>query len=388
MIRSDTPGSGIIRGGACVPPLIADEKMNHELLRRYRPQGYLAGLVLVALITVIGLVTHGLIAATNLVMLFLLAVVIVALRWGLGPAIFTALAGILAFDFFIVPPQLTFAVTDTQYLLTFAGLLITGIVISTLASRARQRADEAIERTQLLERAREAELLRATEKLQSALLSSISHDLRTPLASITGAVSTLRDPDVQLDEITRAELITDIAAEADRLNRLVGNLLDMTRVEAGALRLTHEPGDIAEVIGAALEQRSGPLKDRPLTLRVPRDLPSVPMSEPLIVQVMVNLLDNALKYSGEGTPIELSAALDGAVLAVQVADRGVGLPAGDERHIFDKFYRVQHPGRVSGTGLGLAIAKGIVEAHGGEIVAEHRHGGGSTFRFTLPLAKE
>lgn len=362
--------------------------MNEESLRRFRPEGYLAGLALVALVTMIGLVTHGLIVATNLVMLFLLAVVIVALRWGLGPAIFTALASVVAFDFFIVPPRLTFEVADTQYLLTFVGLLITGVVISTLAARARQRADEAVERAQLLEQAREAELLRATEKLQTALLNSISHDLRTPLASITGAVSTLRDPEVQLDEATRAELIADVAAEADRLNRLVGNLLDMTRVEAGALHITREPGDMAEVIGAALEQRAGALRERNLVLRVERDLPPIPMSEPLIVQVVVNLLDNALKYSGEKTAIEVSAARDAAVVAVEVADRGVGFPEGDERHIFDKFYRVQQPGRVSGTGLGLAIAKGIVEAHGGEIMAERRAGGGSVFRFTLPVAKE
>jgi two-component system sensor histidine kinase KdpD len=362
--------------------------MSSRSILSIRLAGYLVGLLLVALVTVFGLVTHGLINPTNLVMLFLLAVVIVALRWGLGPAIFTAIAGILAFDFFIVPPRLTFAVSDTQYLLTFAGLLVTGVVISSLASRARQRADEAIERAQLLERAREAELLRATEKLHSALLNSISHDLRTPLASITGAVSALRDPDALLSEATRAELIDDIATEADRLNRLVGNLLDMTRVESGALRVAQEPGDIAEVIGAALEQRAEAVNKHPLTLRVAHDLPAVRMSEPLIAQVVVNLLDNAVKYSASGAPIEISAAADGDVMAVEVADRGIGFPEGDERHIFDKFYRVQQPGRVGGTGLGLAIAKGIVEAHGGEISAAHRPGGGSVFRFTLLLARE
>ena len=229
-------------------------------VRRFALGPYLVGLALVALVTAFGLLTHGKINPTNLVMLFLLAVVIVALRWGLGPAIFTALAGVLAFDFFIVSPQLTFAVSDTQYLLTLFGLLITGVVISTLAARARQRADEAVERAHLMEQAREAEMLRTTEKLQSALLNSISHDLRTPLASITGAVSSLRDPEVQLDELTRTELIDDIAAEAERLNRLVGNLLDMSRVEAGALHVEREAGDMAEVIGAALEQRAGPLK--------------------------------------------------------------------------------------------------------------------------------
>jgi K+-sensing histidine kinase KdpD len=356
--------------------------------RRFRPQGYLAGLALVALVTGFGLITHGLIAATNLVMLFLLAVVIVALRFGLGPAIFTAIIGVLAFDFFIVPPRLTLAVSDTQYLLTFAGLLITGVVISTLAARARQRADEAVERAQLVEQAREAELLRAKEKLHSALLNSISHDLRTPLATITGAVSSLRDPSAPLDDATRSELIGDIASEADRLNRLVGNLLDMARVEAGALTLAAAPGDIAEVIGAALERRADALDGRPVTLDVPRDLPPVLMSEPLVAQVLVCLLDNALKYSPPDSPLDVAAAVAGPLVSVSVADRGVGFPAGDERRIFDKFYRVERPGRVSGTGLGLAIARGIVEALGGEIRAEHRPGGGSVFRFTLPVAAE
>jgi two-component system sensor histidine kinase KdpD len=345
-------------------------------------------MVLVALVTGFGLVSHGLIAATNLVMLFLLAVVIVALRWALGPAIFTAIIGVLAFDFFIVPPRLTLAVSDTQYLLTFAGLLITGVVISTLAARARQRADEAVERAHLLEQAREAELLRAKEKLHSALLNSISHDLRTPLATITGAVSSLRDAAAPLDDATRSELIDDIATEADRLNRLVGNLLDMARVEAGALKVTAAPGDIAGVIGAALERRADALDGRLVTLDVPRDLPPVLMSEPLVAQVLVCLLDNALKYSPPDSPIDVAAAVAGPEVSVAVADRGVGFPAGDERRIFDKFYRVERPGRVGGTGLGLAIARGIVEALGGEIRAEQRAGGGSVFRFTLPVAAE
>jgi two-component system sensor histidine kinase KdpD len=162
----------------------------------------------------------------------------------------------------------------------------------------------------------------------------------------------------------------------------------MARVESGALKITRAPGDIAEVIGAALEQRAEPLVGRPLTLDVPRDLPPVLMSEPLVAQVLVCLLDNALKYSPSDEPIEISAAVKGAVISVAVADRGAGFPEGDERRIFDKFYRVEQPGRVSGTGLGLAIAKGIVEALGGEIRAEHRPDGGSVFRFTLPVAGE
>jgi two-component system sensor histidine kinase KdpD len=170
------------------------------------------------------------------------------------------------------------------------------------------------------------------------------------------------------------------------LNRLVSNLLDMSRLEAGALHMTREVGDIAEVIGAALAQRTAQLRERSVALHVPNDLPPVLMSEVLIVQVMVNLVDNALKYSPDRAPIEVTARPDGDEMIVEVADRGVGFPEGDEQRVFDKFYRVQQPGRVSGTGLGLAIAKGIVEAHGGRISAQHRAGGGSIFRFALPIS--
>jgi len=218
------------------------------------------------------------------------------------------------------------------------------------------------------------------------LLNSISHDLRTPLVSITGALSSLREDSIALDEATRRSLVDTASGEAARLNHLVGNLLDMTRVEAGAMRVAQEPCDVQDVIGSALERLEGLLKDRPVKVDL-ANLPLVSMDFVLMVQVLVNLLDNAIKYSAPGTPIDVCARVTNSHYEITVADRGVGIPPEDLARVFDKFYRVQRPDGVIGTGLGLAICKGIVEAHSGNIRAENRQGGGSIFTLTLPLAK-
>lgn len=243
----------------------------------------------------------------------------------------------------------------------------------------------AIERAQLADAARSAEVSRATEKLQTALLNSISHDLRTPLVSITGALTYLQEDRSALDEKTRQTLLENAREETERLNRLVGNLLDMTRLEADALHLVREPSGLEDVIGSALEQLDRRLEGRTVKVDVPSDLPLVPMDFSLIVQVLVNLIDNALKYSPRESPIEIRASVQGDQVRVQVMDRGVGIPAEDLPRVFDKFFRVQRPDMVSGTGMGLAICKGIVEAHGGTITAENRLGGGTLITFTLPL---
>jgi two-component system sensor histidine kinase KdpD len=243
----------------------------------------------------------------------------------------------------------------------------------------------AIERVQLEEQARQAETQRAAEKLQTALLNSISHDLRTPLATITGVLSTLNDEEAQLDTETRHSLTESAAQEAASLNRLVGNLLDMTRLEAGAVKLNLEPCEVSDVVGAALEQLSGELHNRQVQLDIADDLPLVPMDFVLIQQVLTNLLDNAVKYSPPEAPIEIHARQAGQELEIQVADRGVGIPPDDLVRVFDKFFRVRRPNSVAGSGLGLTICKGIVEAHGGRIWAQNRPGGGVLLIFTVPL---
>ena len=219
------------------------------------------------------------------------------------------------------------------------------------------------------EEARQIKLLQAAEKLQNALLNSISHDLRTPLVSITGALTSLDEQSDTLNDEYRHSLLATAREEADRLNRLVGNLLSMTRIESGAIKLHHEPGDIQDVIGTALEQLGKRIANRKVEVDVPMDFPLVPMDFTLMVQVLVNVLENAVKYSPQYCSIEVSAEFAAEIARIKIADRGEGIPSEDLTRIFDKFYRVQRPESVSGTGLGLSISKEIVEAHGGQIVA-------------------
>jgi two-component system sensor histidine kinase KdpD len=246
----------------------------------------------------------------------------------------------------------------------------------------------AIERTQFAEKARSAEIMEATEKLQTALLNSISHDLRTPLVSVIGVLSSLQEEGIQLDDAARRNLIQVAREEAERLNHLIANLLDVTRLESGALRVSKEPCDVEDILGAALEQLGSRSDSRPVKIELAQGLPFLSGDFGLIVQVLVNILDNAFKYSPPGSPVELSGRKRGNLVDIEVADRGVGIPEQDLLRIFDKFYRVQRPNSVAGTGLGLAICKGIVEAHDGSIAAENRPGGGTIIRVTLPAAEE
>jgi two-component system sensor histidine kinase KdpD len=247
------------------------------------------------------------------------------------------------------------------------------------------QAAQSIERAKLAEDARQIKLLQAAEKLQNALLNSISHDLRTPLVSITGALTSLDEQSDVLDEEHRKSLIMTAHEEADRLNRLVGNLLSMTRIESGAIKFHREPGDIQDVIGTALEQLGSRVADHKVKVDIPEDIPLISMDFTLVVQVVVNLLENAVKYSPRGSTIEVRASLVRDHLRLDIADRGVGIPPEDLTRIFDKFYRVQRPESVSGTGLGLSISKGIVEAHHGNIFARNRESGGTIISMELPL---
>jgi two-component system sensor histidine kinase KdpD len=198
-------------------------------------------------------------------------------------------------------------------------------------------------------------------------------------------MSSLRENGVPLDVNTRAELIDTAYDEANRLNRLVGNLLDMTRIESGAIQVQKEWQPLEEVVGAALTRLDTQLNDHPLTTALPADLPLVPLDSVLIEQVFVNLLENAIKYTPAGSPIAIAATATHDAITIEIADRGPGLPPGDEQRIFEKFYRAPVTKDRSGVGLGLTICRGIIAAHNGRIWAENRPGGGAVFRFTLPL---
>ncbi len=506
--------------------------------KRMQTGSYLRSAGLVALATLLGLPFRPFIEPTNLVMLYLLAVVLAALSLGRAPAIVASILSVIAFDLVFVPPFYTFVVADAQFLITFMGLLGVGLVITSLAARAHEQArsaqrrethtavlyelsrdlaaavglaqltrivvrhveqimsghaavfvdagerielhdasadfsfdadeyavatwtfehnepagrgtetlagadgyylplktardvvgvlgvvfDEAdnaddtmtaeqrrllesfasqaavaIERALLAERAQEAQLLQETEKLQTALLNSISHDLRTPLASITGSLSSLRDDEYLLNERARRDLVKNAYEEAERLNRLVGNLLDMTRLEAGALKIGDAPVDIGDVVGVALSHVESRLGKRDVVLEIPDDLPLVPADFVLLVQVLVNLIENADKYAPPGSAVTIRSCVREDELLVQVLDRGPGIPQGELGRVFEKFYRSEGTrlaqgdrlpaqGR-PGTGLGLSISKGIVEAHHGRIWAENRSGGGAVFTVALPLVAE
>jgi two-component system sensor histidine kinase KdpD len=223
------------------------------------------------------------------------------------------------------------------------------------------------------------------ERLRSSLLSSLSHDLRTPLAGIEGAASALKDGAERLSPDAREVLAQTILEEARRMMRLVSNLLEMVRVESGALQVQREWQSVEEVIGVALLRLEERLRPHPVRTDIPADLPLVPMDGLLVEQALVNLLENSAKYSPAGAPIDVTATLDAAQLVIGIADRGPGVPPGEEERIFEKFYRSSDHQRVGGAGLGLTIVRAIAQAHGGRAWAEARPGGGAVFRLAMPL---
>jgi two-component system sensor histidine kinase KdpD len=246
----------------------------------------------------------------------------------------------------------------------------------------------AIERVDLAARARTVEMQVEVERLRNSLLSAVSHDLRTPLASIMGSSSTLLEGGHKLTPETRRELTEAIYDEAERLNRLVANLLDVTRLEAGAVVVRREWQPLEEIVGVVLNRMGRSLDGHPLTTRIPADLPLVPVDAALIEQVLFNLVDNAARHTPTGTPIEVAAEAGGGEVVVSVADTGPGVPAGEEERIFERFQRGPRGKAGGGIGLGLTVSRGVVVAHGGRIRVERRPGGGAVFRFTLPVVGE
>jgi two-component system sensor histidine kinase KdpD len=249
----------------------------------------------------------------------------------------------------------------------------------------------AIEGIQLGEEAHNAQMLsqvlKDTEKLQTALINSISHDLRTPLVSVIGVLSSLQEEGMSLDNAAKKNMLQVAREEAERLNRLITNLLDVSRIEAGAMKINRQPSNVQDLVGAAVEQLGSRAHDRPIAIDVPAELPFVSVDFALIVQALVNILDNALKYSPVDLPVEIKGRQIGREVTIVIADHGPGIPPQDLSHVFEKFYRIRRPDKVAGTGLGLSICKGIVDAHGGHITAENRPGGGAVISLTLPVAE-
>lgn len=498
------------------------QDLQAAVVRKKTLFGYGEAIAVVTVCTVVGKLAFHRFEPVNLVMIYLLGVLFVSSRHGRGPSVLACVLGVGAFDFFLVPPFLTFAVHDKQYFFTFLVMTITGLIISSLTSQVKAQAESArcreqrtaalyaaardlaatltrekiaqtasyhvsaacgfpaavmlpskdgvlvayssgsfelpvtdssaarwayekgvptgkgttvlesakglylplrvsrstvgvmaclpgreqksedveqvhlleaftrltalaVERWQLAEEAQRVGLEIETERLRSSLLSAVSHDLRTPLAAITGACSALLDREGFTDPKAKDELLESIFEEAEILHRLVTNLLDMTRLDAGALEVHKEWQPIEEVVSVALRRMAAKLRDYDLIVEIPSDLPFVPLDDLLIQQVIINLLENAVKYAPRETKIEIVASYAEDSLVVTVSNEGSTLTNEDLEHVFDKFYRSVGLKQKTGAGLGLAICKGIVGLHAGKIWCENRTGGGVSFSFTLPI---
>lgn len=329
--------------------------------------GYAWAAAATVLCTVGGLALGAWIELVNVALVYLLAVVLIALRFSRGPVVAASLLNVAAYNFFFVPPLGTFHVDEPQYLLTFVMMLAVGLIVSRLTETVRARAQAQAELA----------LLAETERIRNALLASISHDLRTPLAVITGSASTLAERGERLGALERAALARSIYEQARDVSELVTKVLQMTRLESGAMRLERDWGSLNEIAEAVLRRLRERLATHLVMVDLPENLPLVRVDASLIEQVLGNLLDNAARHTPPRTLVRLRAQAADGELVVSVEDFGPGLPEGELERVFDKFHR--------GAGLGLAICRAIVQLHGGRIWAERLPGVGTAFRFALPL---
>jgi two-component system, OmpR family, sensor histidine kinase KdpD len=308
----------------------------------------------------------------DIVMLYLLGIVVMAVQYGYAASLLAGALSVAAVDFFFTPPYFSFAVADRHLVFTFFIMLTVAFIISSVAEAARRSEARARERE------REAQL----ERLRNAVLSSVSHDLRTPLALMKGAATAILDGGDRISAVRRHDYLRTISDEANRLNRLVRKLLDMTSLEADMLRINKEWQCLEEVVGVALGRLEESLRSRSVRVQIAPEATLAPFDGILLEQVLVNLVENAVRYTPPNAPIDITARRRARDIEVEVADFGPGVPEGKEEQIFDKFARASDvPG---GMGVGLTICRGVMAAHGGRIWCENKPSGGASFRFVLP----
>ena len=377
--------------------------------------GYCVALVVICAATVILRSFGDHVNATTVALTFLLLVLFLATAWGPKPAVLASVLAATSFNYFFLPPVGTFTISDPHNWVAIIAFLLTAVTVGQLSARAKQRTEEAevgkreIERLyeelrEAFERASHAEALRQSEKLKSALLDAVTHDLRTPLTSIKASITTLLDEVrgrtdgnqmVALDEESKIEMMEVIDEESDRLNRFIGGLIELARIEAGEMHLRRRWGTVDEITSAALRRAEPMTQGHDVEVNIEADLPVVRVDERAVSEVVYTLVDNAAKYSPKGTSIRITAQrYDEGMIKMAVEDRGEGIAIDLRERVFDKFFRATRDGdisthRPSGTGMGLAIAKGIVEAHKGQIWIESGSGGkGTRVVFTLPIGDE
>ena len=313
----------------------------------------------------------------NVAMIYLLGVVWIALRHSRGAAIFGSIASVVLFDVLFVPPQGALTVDDVQYVLTFAIILAVALVVSNLVAGIRREAHANAG----------LEVEAETERVRSALLASISHDLRSPLAIMTGASSTLAERGERLLPEERQALARSVFQQSREMSEHVAKVLQMTRLEAGGMTLERDWSSISEIAASALDRMSERLAGHHVMMELVNDLPLIRVDAGLLEQVFCNLLDNAAKHTRAGTIVRLYASAGAEELIVTVEDRGIGLVKKDTERMFDKFHRVPGERAVSGIGLGLSICRAIVSLHRGRIWAEQVLTGGIAIRFSIPLER-
>ncbi len=377
--------------------------------------GYVAAALSVGLLTLLLKTVGAHVNAATVSLALLLTVLFVATRWGSLPALAASILAMLCFNFFFLPPFGTFTIAATDNWIALLAFLITAVTAGQLSGSVKRRAEEAetgrreIERLyaelrDAFERASHAEALRQSEKLKSALLDAVTHDLRTPLTSIKASITTLLDevrgrvdtePPVKLDAESRVEMMEVIDEESDRLSRFISGLIELARIEAGELQLRRRWGAVEEIISTALSRAEPITHSHRVELDVEKELPGVRVDERAVSEVVYTLIDNAAKYSPVGSTIRITARRSGdELIEMGVEDDGPGIPVDLRERVFDKFFRATRDGDVrsrqpTGTGMGLAIAKGIVEAHYGKIWIEPgRDGKGTRVLFTLPIGDD
>ncbi|TAN52476.1 MAG: DUF4118 domain-containing protein [Methylococcaceae bacterium] len=335
---------------------------------------YAAGIAAPALCTALTWPLRHSLGPASILMIYLLGVFLVATRHGRGASILASLLSAPAFAYFYAPPIFSLVMADSENIIGLLVMLLVANVTSGLVERIGSQAAIAAQA--------EAEALR------NSLLSAISHDLRTPLTRIVGTAGTLAEQDSVLTPAERQEFTLAIQDEAQRMADLMSKILDMARLSAGKIVLHQEWNALEEIVGGTLTRLDGLLQERPVSIHLPENLPLLWVDAVLLQQVLMNLIENAVKYTPDGSPIDISAACLPAGLRVAVADRGPGIAEGQRERLFEKFYRMAPESAQSGVGLGLALCRAIVAAHGGAIGVEPRDGGGAVFFLTLQLHEQ
>ena len=372
---------------------------------------YLGGVLGIAGVTLFLIPIRQQVNSTTIALAFLLVVLFVAILWGSRPALLASLLGMLCFNFFFLPPYYTFTIADSQNWIALTVFFITALAVGQLSARAKQRAEESEagrreinrlyeELQDAFERASEAEAFKRSERLKSALLDAVTHDLRTPLTSIMASATLLledRENTEQTETLSPHEqkaLLRVITQGTNRLDRFVESIVDLARIEAGDMKLHRNWGAVDEIIEAALT-RAEPLTGKhQVRALVEEELPVVRVDARAVTEVIYTLIDNAAKYAPAGTWIVVKAhRVHDELVEIAVEDEGPGIPLHLREKVFERFFRAADDGVTAqstfGLGMGLAIARGIVEAHGGNISIEDvSQGHGTRIVFTVPVGDD